>query len=49
MFKSKGQDEIDGVVEREIGGEWGPVFSHFIRCCIALSGHDLHGAYDHAK
>ena len=49
LFKSKGQDEIDNVVEREINSEWGPVFNYFIRCCIALSSHDLQGAHDHAK
>ncbi len=49
IFKSKGQGEIDSVVEREINGEWGPVFSHFIRCCVALSGHDLQCSHDHAK
>ena len=49
MFKSKGQGEIECVVEREINGEWGPVFNHFIRCCIALSGHDLQGSHEHAK
>lgn len=49
VFKSKGQEEIDSVVEREINGEWGPVFADFIRCCIALSSHDLQCAHDHAK
>ena len=49
IFKSKGQGEIDSVVEREINGEWGPVFSHFIRCCVALSGHDLQCSHDHAN
>lgn len=49
LFKSKGQDEIDNVVDREINSEWGPVFNYFIRCCIALSSHDLQGAHDHAK
>ena len=49
IFKSKGQGEIDSVVEREIHGEWGLVFNYFIRCCISLSANDLLGAHDHAK
>jgi hypothetical protein len=49
IFKSKGQGEIDSVVEREIHGEWGLVFNYFIRCCISLSCNDLLVAHDHAK